>query len=92
MKALILDKDDSIAVVLQNVSEGEKVELVLGREVIGYLEAESEIPFGHKIAIKNVEENDHIKKYGEDIGRATRWIKKGEHVHTQNLVSIRGSS
>ena len=45
------------------------------------------IPAGHKFALKDIKKGDFIIKYGEIIGRATKDIKKGEWVHTQNVRS-----
>lgn len=40
---------------------------------------------GHKYALKDIAEGENIIKYGNPIGHATCHIKKGEHVHTQNV-------
>ena len=45
----------------------------------------SEIPLGHKIAMTDLKEGDTILKYGHDIGRVVKNIKKGEHVHVHNV-------
>ena len=45
----------------------------------------NEIPLGHKIAMKDLNEGDTILKYGHDIGRVVKSIKKGEHVHVHNV-------
>ncbi|HAV10129.1 MAG TPA: D-galactarate dehydratase [Dehalococcoidia bacterium] len=50
----------------------------------------SMIPYGHKIAVYDLNIGDPIIKYGENIGIATAAIKKGEHVHVHNLDSARG--
>ena len=34
--------------------------------------------------------NQEVLKYGESIGKATKNISKGEHVHIQNVESNRG--
>ena len=40
---------------------------------------------GHKTALKDILAGERVIKYGFSIGRATRDIKKGERVHTDNL-------
>ncbi len=45
------------------------------------------VPAGHKIALKDVNKGEFVIKYGEVIGRATKDIKKGDWVHTDNLKS-----
>lgn len=50
----------------------------------------ADIPYGHKIAVKDIKKGELINKYGEEIGIATKDIKKGEYVHVHNLDSMRG--
>ena len=45
----------------------------------------NEIPLGHKIAMVDLNEDDTILKYGHDIGKVVKSIKKGEHVHVHNV-------
>ena len=45
----------------------------------------SEIPLGHKIALQDFKEGDTILKYGHDIGKVVKSIKKGDHVHVHNV-------
>ena len=40
---------------------------------------------GHKYALRDIKAGENIIKYGNPIGHATCDIKKGEHVHTQNV-------
>ena len=40
---------------------------------------------GHKIAMTDLKEGDTILKYGHDIGKVVKSIKKGEHVHVHNV-------
>ena len=44
-----------------------------------------EIQLGHKIAMVDLNEGDTILKYGHDIGKVIKSIKKGEHVHVHNV-------
>ena len=45
----------------------------------------NEIQLGHKIAMIDLNEGDTILKYGHDIGKVVKLIKKGEHVHVHNV-------
>jgi|TARA_B110001452_G_scaffold14110_1_gene11591 (2R)-sulfolactate sulfo-lyase subunit alpha len=45
----------------------------------------NEIQLGHKIAMTDLNEGDTILKYGHDIGKVVKSIKKGEHVHVHNV-------
>nr|WP_236783360.1 altronate dehydratase family protein [Arthrobacter dokdonellae] len=49
------------------------------------LSVSTDVPRGHKIALRDVSAGDQVHKYGQSIGLATRPIKRGEHVHTHNL-------
>ncbi|MCQ4670456.1 altronate dehydratase family protein [Lactonifactor longoviformis] len=43
------------------------------------------VPFGHKAALTDIPEGQNIIKYGHPIGHALYTIRKGQHIHTQNL-------
>ena len=45
----------------------------------------NEIPLGHKIALQDLKVGDTILKYGHDIGKVVKAIKKGDHVHVHNV-------
>ena len=49
------------------------------------LQAEGDIPAGHKIALRPIAAGEAVIKYGDPIGTATRDIAPGEHVHSHNL-------
>jgi len=40
---------------------------------------------GHKIALQDLKEGETIIKYGHDIGKVVKSIKKGDHVHVHNV-------
>ena len=44
------------------------------------MQAASDVPLGHKIALKAHSSNDSVIKYGHDIGKVVENIKPGEHV------------
>ena len=51
--------------------------------------AKSDIPIGHKIALKDYKPGDGVIKYGVDIGKVVAPIKRGEHLHVQNVKTRR---
>jgi len=53
------------------------------------LKANSDIPIGHKVALKDLSAGDTVMKYGEDIGKMVGPAKTGDHVHTHNLKTKR---
>jgi (2R)-sulfolactate sulfo-lyase subunit alpha len=53
------------------------------------IKSNADIPIGHKVALKDLKAGDTAMKYGEDIGKITADIKKGDHVHTHNCKTKR---
>jgi (2R)-sulfolactate sulfo-lyase subunit alpha len=51
--------------------------------------AKSDIPIGHKLALKDYKPGDTVIKYGVDIGKVVAPIARGEHTHVQNLKTKR---
>ena len=86
MNAIIIDPSDSVATVLTEVSAGTEVEFACGEETVR-VTAQQNIPRYHKIAVRDIARGERVIKYGETIGLATKPIRTGEHVHTQNLSS-----
>jgi (2R)-sulfolactate sulfo-lyase subunit alpha len=53
------------------------------------LPTRSDIPIGHKVALRDLEKDDTVIKYGVDIGRVVAPIKMGEHLHVHNVKTKR---
>ena len=51
--------------------------------------AKSDIPIGHKLALKDYKVGDTVIKYGVDIGKVVKPIAKGEHLHVHNVKTKR---
>ena len=81
-RAVRIEQNDNVAVVLEDVKLGEEVSVDGVDEILC---ATSDVPFPHKIALKDFSENDMDIKYGHSIGWAKTAIKKGEHVHIHNI-------
>lgn len=86
-KWLIVKTCDDVATALEELEAGEEIEDGDANVKFKLL---SRIPFGHKFAIREVEQDGFVHKYGQVIGKATRPIRQGEHVHVHNLESRRG--
>ena len=88
-RAILIRAGDNVATALVDIESGDqiRIEQTIGEEL--KIDAVDLIPFGHKIAIQDINRNDPIIKYGASIGLATHPIKTGEHVHVHNLVSDR---
>src|SRR5438132_9384069 len=44
------------------------------------------IPAGHKVALCEIQPGEIVWRYGQQIGRASRAIQPGNHIHTHNLA------
>ena len=86
MKNLIINSNDNVAIALENFAKGDVIEAF--GEKITIL---NDIPFAHKIALKNIGAGAEVIKYGEVIGVAKDEIKQGEWVHTHNVKSVQAS-
>jgi len=88
---VVHDEGDSVGVV---VVEG----VTAGSEMTGWImdqdkeitfKASSDIPIGHKLAIKPLGNGDTVIKYGVDIGKTVADIGIGEHAHVHNIKTKR---
>lgn len=86
VNAIKITDKDNVATVLQEIAAGQKVCWNLSEKAVA---AVSDIPFGHKIAVKDIAAGELIFKYGEIIGEATKNIPAGAHVHVSNIDSRR---
>lgn len=86
----VSDKDNVATIFAEGIVDGSEVEVRDKRgnsEVVTVL---GDVPYGHKIAVRDIHVGELIMKYGEEIGISTKEIKKGEYVHVHNLDSMRG--
>ncbi|MBO0999780.1 UxaA family hydrolase [Bacillus sp. SD075] len=88
-KTLYLSTKDSVAVALSEIPENTSVVVKTGLEELAISILEP-IRFGHKFAVKSIEQGADIIKYGEVIGAASTFIPAGAHVHVHNLEGKRG--
>jgi len=88
---VVHEEGDGVGVV---VVEGVKK----GQELTGWImeddkelkiTSKSDIPIGHKLALKDHKPGDTVIKYGVDIGKVVAPIARGEHTHVQNLKTKR---
>lgn len=86
--AIVMNERDNVAVALRDIKRGDRVVFMVGKEIREII-AKSDIPFGHKLAIRNIPKGGEVIKYGEIIGRATADIAVGEYVHVHNVESLR---
>lgn len=88
--ALKVNDRDNVATIFSVVAANTAVEVRDKKGNSEIITASDDIPYGHKIAITDIAVGEEIFKYGEEIGVATKEIKKGDYVHIHNLDSMRG--
>lgn len=81
-RLMLLSPGDSVYVLRDQIAAGEAV--MVGGVAVTFGQA---LGLGHKIARLAVAQGDQVIKYGAPIGRASRAIAPGDHVHLHNLVS-----
>ena len=88
---LVHEKSDNVGVVVvEGLTAGTEMLCVVTHDNSDFrLKANSDIPIGHKVALKDLSAGDTVMKYGEDIGKMVAPAKTGDHVHTQNLKTKR---
>jgi len=76
-----LNPSDNVVVAMAPLEAGKEIpeEHVLCRD---------NIPESHKVATGDITDGNTVRKYGQIIGVASRDIKAGEHVHTQNMTML----
>jgi len=84
---IIHDEKDNVAVVvIDKTKKNQKYNgWIMENDKTIEITSNNEIPLGHKIALQDLKEGDTILKYGHDIGKVVKTIKKGDHVHVHNV-------
>ena len=86
----VSDKDNVATIFAEGIVDGTEVEVRDKRGESEVVTVMGDVPYGHKIAVRGIHVGELIMKYGEEIGIATKEIKKGEYVHIHNLDRMRG--
>ena len=84
---IIHDKKDNVGVVvIEKITPQQDCACwIMEDDSSTSIQSVDEIQLGHKIAMIDLNEGDTILKYGHDIGKVVKSIKKGEHVHVHNV-------
>jgi (2R)-sulfolactate sulfo-lyase subunit alpha len=88
---VVHDENDSVGVVVvEGVKSGQKLTgWIMDQDRDIQVDARSDIPIGHKLAIKALPRDSTVIKYGVDIGRVVAPIQVGEHAHVHNIKTKR---
>lgn len=87
---LVHDEADDVGVAVVHVERGSEVVAAFmksDRHVV--LVCRDDIPLGHKVALRDLDEGTAVVKYGTPIGRTMQRVRTGDRVHTHNLRSAR---
>lgn len=87
-RAIVLNRSDNVGTLIDPGKAGESC--ALQGEASGELRLAQDVPFGHKVCIRETPAGADVLKYGQVIGRTSKAIKAGEHVHVHNVESARG--
>ena len=80
------EKDNVGVVVIETTKKGQECSAwIMENDKTVKVSSINEVPLGHKIALQDLKQGDTILKYGHDIGKVVKSIKKGEHVHVHNV-------
>jgi len=87
---LLHELHDDVGVAVRDLKKGEKIgALTLEGKAVGSVKLRDNVPLGHKVAMRDLTEDKSVIKYGRPVGRATRQISRGAHVHTHNVKTLR---
>lgn len=84
--AVLLNPQDDIAIARRPLGKGVILQLPAEGGKAEQVEVKQRIPSGHKVALRDVEQGQAVRRYGSIIGFATQPIHVGEHVHSHNLA------
>ena len=89
--ALKVDDLDNVATIFANgIVDGTQVEVRDKKGQSKTITVHGDVPYGHKIALRDIAKGEPIMTYGESIGAASHDIKKGDYVHIHNMDAMRG--
>ena len=87
---LMHEPDDDVGVAVVDLKAGSEVGAVtLEGEFVAQVQLATDIPLGHKVAMRDIPQGKTVTEYGRTIGQATQAVGRGSHVHTHNLKTLR---
>jgi (2R)-sulfolactate sulfo-lyase subunit alpha len=87
---LLHESHDDVGVAVRDLKKGEKIgALTLEGKAAGSVKLRDNVPLGHKVAMRDLAEDKSVIKYGRPVGRVTRSIPRGAHVHVHNVKTLR---
>lgn len=86
IEAVVLNADDNIGVALIDLKAGVEVKIYRQERRVKITES---VPYQHKFSLRHIDAGAEIIKDGVVIGKATKDIEQGQHVHTHNMTGLR---
>lgn len=88
---VVHEEGDGVGVVVvEDVKAGQQLTgWIMEEDKEIQFKAVSDIPIGHKLALRDFVPDDTVIKYGVDIGKVVKAIKQGEHLHVHNVKTKR---
>lgn len=78
-KTIRLHANDNVIIATEQLMQGYTAD---GVTVSGL------VPAGHKIATEDIPKDSPVRRYNQIIGKATRDIRAGQHIHTHNMTMM----
>ena len=87
---LLHEAADDVGVAVRDLKKGESVGAVtLEGKFVADVKLVDDVPLGHKVAMRDLTKNKEVIEYSRTIGAAAQAAKRGAHVHTHNLKTLR---
>ena len=89
---LLHEPHDDVGVAVLDLKRGTTIgALTLEGKAVGKVKLLDNVPLGHKVAMRDLAMDKPVNKYGRPVGRAVKAIRRGAHVHTHNVKTLRWS-
>ena len=87
---LIHDVKDDVGVAVKDLTAGSEIGVAsLEGEFVTTVRLTTDVPLGHKVAMRELALEHKVIEYGRPIGKAIAAIPAGAHVHVHNIKSLR---
>ncbi|WP_144112913.1 UxaA family hydrolase [Paraburkholderia sp. BCC1886] len=81
-RLILLSPDDNCLIAGARLEAGTTLDIEGERLTLG-----KTIELGHKVARRDLAQDDKVLRYGAVIGHVTEAVARGAHLHTHNLAS-----
>jgi len=90
---LMHEADDDVGVVVQDLSAGTEIgAITLDGRPVRAVTLVTDVPLGHKVAMRNLASGQDVVEYGRVIGMLVQDAPVGSHVHVHCIKTKRWSA